>query len=239
MTRRSSRPSLPRKTSHLHSLLLEIRADKIVLVHLSTTRRGTMLQTMESMYHCCPYIHHRPCDCLSHETSALNESPISVCRVQLGVSEGQKTSKYSTTDGLHRERTIQNMTPQDDVFTPRLQRPSAQSKCHHHLRIFLNISTRHRLSHLPLAGFRNRRRGTRSQRILRYHSGGNWPYILVYVYCRTHFCRFSLSWGGVGISFGQECSWGWDAVYWGLCWVSAWCIWREGFWRRPVCDLIL
>ena len=147
-----------------------------------------MLQTMESMYHCYPHIHHRPCDCLSHETWALNESLILICSGRLGVNEGQITSEYWTTDGLLQERRIRSMTPQDDVFTPRLQRPSAQSKCHHHLRIFLNISTRHRLLHPPLAGFRNRPRGTRSQRILRYHNGRNWPYIQGYVYCRTHFC---------------------------------------------------
>jgi len=35
-----------------------------------------------------------------------------------------------------------------------------------------NLSTQHP-PHPPLAGFRNRRRGTRSQRILRYHNGRN------------------------------------------------------------------
>jgi len=188
MTRRNNCPSLQTTTSYLRNLLLWIRSDKIVLVpHLSTARRRTMLQMMEIMYHCCPYVHHKSCGCLSHETRALDESSMSMCRIRLEVTEGRMISDSRTTDGLPREQTIQNITPQDDVFTHRLQRLTAQSKRHHHLRIFLYISTRHRLPRPPLVGFRNRRRGTRSQRILRCHSGANWPCIPGYVYCRTHF----------------------------------------------------
>ena len=189
MTRRNNCPSLQTTTSYLRNLLLWIRADKIVLEpHLSTTRRRTMLQMMESMYHCYPCgVHHRSCGCLSHETWALNESSTSMCRIRLAVTEGRMISNYGITNGLPREQTIQNITPQDDVFTHLLQRLTAQWKRHPHLRICLHISTRHRLPHPPLAGFRNRRRGTRSQRILRCHSGANWPCIPGYVYCRTHF----------------------------------------------------
>ena len=167
-----------RKDKHYSTIILAHPVEKRMspiyrTCNLTTTwRHLMMLKAAESMYHCCPYVHRRPCSCLTHKTWALEDPSVSISGTWIGVPVNEErmiSNCLRITHGPPWPQTIKNIILQ--IFTRRPQRHSTQQKCN---LIIQNLSTPHRLQHPPpLARFRlgNRQSSTRLQRILRSHSG--------------------------------------------------------------------